>query len=180
MRNFLRGVRNSWPYRFRLILSVVFAILAAAVWSLNFLAIHPALKILDGIESLPESVEIDIAQVKKSMADARYELERVKGKIEGNEKLPEGKLKEERRRDLDGQLAQNEFALNRHSLALYRLQMLKTFYLQCLPSNNFLALAWLLGAVLVLVAVKGVFEFAQESLVGSVANLTLYRLRNRF
>ena len=180
MRNFLRGVRNSWPYRFRLILSVVFAILAAAVWSLNFLAIHPALKILDGIESLPESVEIDIAQVKKSMADARYELERVKGKIEDNEKLPEGKLKEERRRDLDGQLAQNEFALNRHSLALYRLQMLKTFYLQCLPSNNFLALAWLLGAVLVLVAVKGVFEFAQESLVGSVANLTLYRLRNRF
>ncbi len=42
MRTFLRGVRNSWPYRIRLFLSVAFAILAAVFWSLNFLAIHPA------------------------------------------------------------------------------------------------------------------------------------------
>src|SRR5581483_5359855 len=36
------------------------------------------------------------------------------------------------------------------------------------------------GLVVLAVAIKGFFEFWQESLVGSVVNLSLYDLRNRF
>src|SRR5207253_9970518 len=40
--------------------------------------------------------------------------------------------------------------------------------------------ALVLGLVVLAVAIKGFFEFAQESLVGGVVNRTLFDLRNRF
>src|SRR5205085_11153204 len=43
----------------------------------------------------------------------------------------------------------------------------------------FQTLAWLLALVVVGVAIRGVFDFWQDSLVGSVVNLTLFDLRNR-
>src|SRR5581483_4305534 len=45
---------------------------------------------------------------------------------------------------------------------------------------RFNTLVVLIGLVVVAVAIKGFFEFWQESLVGSVVNLSLYDLRNRF
>src|SRR5438477_468277 len=82
MKNFLRALRCAWPYRVRLGVSVVCAILAAIFWGLNFTAIYPVLKVI--------------------------------------------------------------------------------------------------GFVVLAVAIKGFFEFWQETLVGSVVNLSLFDLRNRF
>src|ERR1700737_2964780 len=48
------------------------------------------------------------------------------------------------------------------------------------PTDRFRTLALLIGLVVVAVAVKGFFEFWQDSLVGSVVNLSLFDLRNRF
>ena len=48
------------------------------------------------------------------------------------------------------------------------------------PPDRFQTLAWVIGLLVVGVAVKCFFEFGQESLVGSVVNLSLFDLRNRF
>src|SRR6185369_9518895 len=48
------------------------------------------------------------------------------------------------------------------------------------PTDRFRTLAMVMGLVLLAVAIKGVFEFAQESLVGSVVNLVLFDIRNLF
>ncbi|HEY8504177.1 MAG TPA: ABC transporter ATP-binding protein, partial [Gemmataceae bacterium] len=61
-----------------------------------------------------------------------------------------------------------------------RYQQLKTYVIRHLPADRFEVLALLLGAVVVGIALKGVFEFLQESLVGSVTHRTLFDLRNRF
>ena len=45
MKNFLRTLRFAWPYRRRLVISIGCALFAAALWSLNFTAIYPILKI---------------------------------------------------------------------------------------------------------------------------------------
>src|SRR5439155_8846976 len=47
------------------------------------------------------------------------------------------------------------------------------------PADRFREVACLPGLVVLALGCKGFFEFAQESLIGSVANLTLYTLRNR-
>src|ERR1700716_2611934 len=57
MKNFLRALRFAWPYRGRLLLSCVAAILAAVFWSLNFTAIYPVLKILGSEKNLQQWVD---------------------------------------------------------------------------------------------------------------------------
>src|SRR5262249_19800956 len=79
-----------------------------------------------------------------------------------------------------GCLARLESRLNTASTALYRYEWLKAFIFRFLPDDRFRTLAWLIGLLVLAVAVKGFFEFAQESFVGSVVNLTLYDLRTRF
>ena len=48
----LRALRYCWPYRHRMVLSVVCALLAAVLWGLNFTAIYPVLKILGSDQNL--------------------------------------------------------------------------------------------------------------------------------
>ena len=64
--------------------------------------------------------------------------------------------------------------------SLYRTRLLKWFCDRFLPRDRFQTLVWVIGWVVVAVAIKGFFEFWQESLVGSVVNLSLFDLRNRF
>lgn len=181
MRNFVRAVRNSWPFRFRLASSVLCALLAAAFWSLNFLAIHPVMKILGGTESLSKSVDDDIRQVEHDAASTQRKLDRYREELrKADEEWTDGIARDDRKRDLIGMIAQLEWKLNRASISNYRLQLLKSFYTQWIPSDRFAALIVLFLLVLFAIATKGFFEYAHEALVGSVTNLTLYRLRNRF
>src|SRR5262249_10906822 len=63
---------------------------------------------------------------------------------------------------------------------LYRLQMAKRFVDRICPTDRFQTLALVVGLVVLGVALKGLFEFGQEYLVGSVVGLSQYDLRNRF
>src|SRR5262249_22365766 len=179
MRNFLRAVRNSWPFRVRLTLSIICAALAAVFWCLNFLAIHPIVKILEGEKSLTNSVDTDIEKIEQESAPFRARREALEDQLRELEFAPAGKFKDKRRRELTGAIAQTDWQIQRANWSMYRLQLIKSFYSRCVPAAPFKALACLMGMVVVLLTCKGLFEFAQESLVGSVANLTLYALRNR-
>src|SRR5262245_38651475 len=41
MKNFARALRHAWPYRGRLLISVVCALMAAVLWGGNFTSIYP-------------------------------------------------------------------------------------------------------------------------------------------
>src|SRR5207245_11405836 len=66
----------------------------------------------------------------------------------------------------------------RRYMAVY--QIARKYIYLIFPTEPFLTLAYVFGIVLVSVALKGFFEFWQESMVGSVVNLSLFDLRNRF
>src|SRR5881227_1665805 len=84
MKNFLRALRFAWPYRFRLVLSLVCALAAALFWSVTFTAIDPTLKILRHEKSLHEITNDEIKRIqveriepaKIKVAEAARELER--------------------------------------------------------------------------------------------------------
>ena len=63
---------------------------------------------------------------------------------------------------------------------LYRFQLLKKFVINQLPADRFATFLWIIAAVIVGVFIKGIFEFLQDSLVGSAMNRTLFDLRNLF
>jgi ATP-binding cassette subfamily B protein/subfamily B ATP-binding cassette protein MsbA len=186
MKNFLRTLRHAWPYRRRLVLSVTCAVLAAVLWGLNFTSIYPVLKLLHTGQSPQQWVDAHLAALAVEIAD----LER-QGESNGDR---ERKLRQEL--DRDPEPARRKFLdqeVHRITLEQARVDgkleaarrrafwyqfLLK--YVKDLPSDPFHVLALVTALVVVGVAVKCFFEFGQESLVGSVVNLALFDLRNRF
>jgi ATP-binding cassette subfamily B protein/subfamily B ATP-binding cassette protein MsbA len=180
MKNFLRALRHTWPYRYRLAVSVACALCAAVLWSLNFTAIYPVLTILGNDKNLQSWAEERIKETGKQIELYVPALDRCADEQNKLKDLPPSEWRDKRERSLAGEMAKLESKLNAARTAQYRYQLLKSYILRFLPDDSFQALASLIGVLVLGVAIKGFFEFWQESLVGSVVNLSLYDLRNRF
>jgi ATP-binding cassette subfamily B protein/subfamily B ATP-binding cassette protein MsbA len=181
MKHFLRALRFAWPYRARLIVSIVCALFAAAFWSLNFTAIYPILRIFGDGENLQTWVAKAIQNVKqKDIPPLEEKLEKLRQAVKELEKNqdPIEKAKGERR--LAGEMAAAEGQLKSAQDLLFRLHIAKKFIDGYCPNGRFETLKLLLGLVVLAVILRGIFEFWQESLVGAVVNHSLFDLRNRF
>jgi ATP-binding cassette subfamily B protein/subfamily B ATP-binding cassette protein MsbA len=179
MKNFLRALRYAWPYRKRLIVSVVCALIAAAFWGGNFLSIYPVLKILIEEESPQAWVEKRIEETQKHILVLQADLAKIDREVHDEEAKPESKERDHALRDLARRQVGPQGKLDTANTDLYRLLLAKK-YVYFLPNGLFETLALVIGLVVLGVALKGVFEFLQETLVGSVVNLSLFDLRNRF
>ncbi len=192
MKNFLRALRYCWPYRHRLGLSIACALCAAVLWGMNFTAIYPVLEILSGDQNLQEHLGGEIARLqilidvdtpdKEGLQPKVDRLNRENRENEAREPQSdaERELKDKWRRNLASRLAKAESELDVARSQLWRLSFFKKYADQLLPTDRFQTLAVIFGLVVLAVAAKGIFEFGQESLVGSVVNLSLFDLRNRF
>jgi len=182
MRQFLRVLKYSWPYRYRLLGSVTCALLVAALWSLNLSAIYPILNILQNGKNLHQWVDgeiegyqkqLDDPQRKVKLAEARHEL----AYLDAHPDTPNGENLE---RKATQRLAMLEGENNHYATWIYRYQLLKAKVIRHLPEDKFQTILWIMVAVVIGVLVRGVFEFLHESLIGSVTFRTLFDLRNAF
>jgi ATP-binding cassette subfamily B protein/subfamily B ATP-binding cassette protein MsbA len=186
MRNFYRALKHSWPYRYRLILSVASAVCVAALWSLNLSAIFPVLKILSTGKNLQTWVDEEIAAYQRKV-DGKDDdgkrlrhIQNMRSEIEKLNELPPSEARESQLRKWTRELALEEGSLADDAAWLARYQWLRSHVIRHLPTGGFDTFALIVCALIVCVAVKGVFEFWQEFLVGSVVSRTLFDLRNRF
>jgi subfamily B ATP-binding cassette protein MsbA len=180
MKNFLRALRFAWPYRRRFLLSVLCALLAAAFWSLNFTAIYPVLKIISKEKNLQGIIDDSIAECNGRIKVEEDKLEVHSREAKELEKLPRGRDRSEKARKLSGNQARVEGRLQSARNEFYRYQVAKRYIDMFMPQDRFQTLVFLICLVVGGIALKGVFEFWQETLVGSVVNLSQYDLRNRF
>jgi ATP-binding cassette subfamily B protein/subfamily B ATP-binding cassette protein MsbA len=180
MKNFLRAVRCSWPYRGRLFLSVICAVFAAILWSMNISAIGPVLQILGKDESLQESILASIKETQTLVDEWQGEREKHANEIKELEDQPTTEYGKKLLREHQTSIAKLETRLDTASTKLYWYRVAELWISKLLPWDRFECLAWIIGLIVVSVAIKGFFEFWQESLVGSVVNLSLFDLRNRF
>jgi ATP-binding cassette subfamily B protein/subfamily B ATP-binding cassette protein MsbA len=180
MKNFLRAFRFAWRYRVRLFVSVGCALLAAIFWGLNFTAIYPVLKILGSDKNLQQWVDSEIKRIRKDIDGWRNSVEDLTKKQQELENQPPSDHRNHALRDNTRDLAQVESRLEPAQRELYRYQVAKKYIDGFVPPDRFQTLALVIGLVVLAVAIKGFFEFWQESLVGSVVNLALYDMRNRF
>jgi len=164
-----------------LIISFVCALFAAIFWSLNFTAINPVLIILGNSQnqSLQDWVEDRIVKTQQQIDDWKLDQERFTHQLDEVKAWPDGPGKDKQESTILSSLARLESRLNAARTAQVRWQFAKSL-LRFVPTDRFQTLATLIGLVVVSVIIKGFFEFWQESLVGSVVNLSLYDLRNRF
>lgn len=179
MKNFLRALRHVWPYRKRLAASIVCALMAAILWSLNFTAIYPVLKILQSDSSLQEWVDKQITDTQDQIDKLHARHEPLVAEAKALEDMPETSSRNKRQREVTAQSARLEGKMTTAQTTLYRYQVAKRV-VNNFPADRFQTLAYLVAILIGAVLIKGFFEFGQESLVGSVVNLSLYDLRNRF
>jgi ATP-binding cassette subfamily B protein/subfamily B ATP-binding cassette protein MsbA len=180
MKNFLRGIRCSLPYRGRLIISVVCALFAAVLWSLNISAIGPVLTILSEGKNLQDSINDNIKNTQKLVADLQAEREPHDKLLRELENLAPSRERNKQLREETNSIAKLESGIATATRKLNWYRIGEFYVSKCLPTDRFYTLAWVIGLVVLAVAVRGFFEFWQESLVGSVVNLSLFDLRNRF
>ncbi|VTS01169.1 ABC transporter ATP-binding protein [Tuwongella immobilis] len=183
MKNFLRCLKYSWVYRTRLILSIVCAFIAAGFWGLNFTAIYPALQVMGKGQNLQQWVDKTIDETEVNIAKLKEQLDSPGGpraQMALVQTLEPSSFRERREHELSGAIAKLESKITAESTWLFRCQQLRTYFIRFLPQDRFQTLAVLLGMVLASIILKGIFEFGQEWLVGSITNRTLYDMRNRF
>lgn len=183
MRNFIRALRFAWPWRYRLGASIGFALLAAGLWSLNFTAIYPILKIFTTGQSLQEWLHSAIDKCQKEQIDPLKnkmdELHARLAKAEIDLKDKEADL-ERVRRQLNTLMKGIEADLTAARNSLHLHQVAKRHVDEWCPTDRFQTLMVVLAIVVVGVVLRGIFEFWQESLVGGVVNHSLFKLRNLF
>ncbi len=181
MKNFVRAMKFALRYWWRFTMSVVCAALAAVLWSLSFVAIYPVLTLLGTDHNLQTWVNEKIAHIQKAQINPlQSEIGELTKQKHHLDQQPPSKQLTRQITELTGELAAVEGKLQSARDELYNYQRLKRFIDWVFPSGRFQTLAWVLVMVIVIIALKGTFEFWQETLVGSVVNLTLYDLRNRF
>jgi subfamily B ATP-binding cassette protein MsbA len=180
MKNFLRALRCAWPYRGRLVLSFLCALLAAVLWSLSFTSIYPVLTTLSKEITVQEWADQEIKHLEKYIRDKEAEREIPAKETRERQEEPASTERDKRLRDLTNRLAKLDSDLQSANRALYRTRLLKWYCERFLPNDRFRDLVCIIAVVVAAVAIRGFFEFWQESLVGSVVNLSLFDLRNRF
>jgi ATP-binding cassette subfamily B protein/subfamily B ATP-binding cassette protein MsbA len=180
MKNFLRAVRFAWNYRIRLFVSVGCAVLAAVFWGLNFTAIYPVLKILGSDKNMQQWVQGEIKQINGKNEEWRQEVKQLTERRKELDAEPPSAESNHELRDIARSLDRLETRLQNAQRQVWRYEVAKKFIDAWLPENRFQTFVLLVCGVVIAVAFKGIFEFWQESLVGSVVNLALYDLRNRF
>lgn len=180
MKNFLRALRHALPYRRRLIVSLVCALCAAILWGLNFTSIYPVLKLLHTGQSPHQWVDTRIDALEREIKPLQNDVDRLTTRKEELENKERTTYVEQQIRDVARDLFRCESRLSTARSSLYYYQVARKYIYSFLPQDCFFTLVWVIVAVLVGVILKCFFEFAQESLVGSVVNLSLFDLRNRF
>jgi len=182
MRNFLRVLRLSWTYRTRLIISAVAALLASVCWSLNISAAYPILTVLTKGKSLLEWADDQIRHYEIEGSDAkRLErqdfLRKEKAELDANPKAPDRENTLRRNAAEQARLGKDQAEANEKA-ARYR--WLRNTFIVHLPNSAFQTFGWIIFALVLGIAIKGIFEFIQESLVGVVVQRTLFDFRNQF
>jgi ATP-binding cassette, subfamily B, bacterial MsbA len=176
----MRGLRATWPYRRRLIASIVCALLAAVLWSTNLTAIYPVLSLLTNEnKTWAEQLDDDIDKLQKEYDLSHAKLQTKHRDLKLVEAWPLTRERETAERKSAGEIARLDGQLSAASRSIYLRQVAKSFVIRFLPPGKFAALAALFGIVMIAVVIRGVFEFLQESLVGGITNSTLTDLRNR-
>lgn len=166
------------PYRRRIALSLLFGFIVAGLWGANLTAVYPVLETLLNRNSLHEHVAEKIRDAEETVQRKRESLQRTEERIAALER-------EHRRHDdneyvkLLGERVNTERSLSKASQSLLTYKQLELHVMPWVPRNEFQAFCLILGLLLAAEAVKGIFSYWQELLIGSVVQRVIMGIRTQ-
>lgn len=161
MNNFSRIAVFVWPYRWRVILSVVCAIMISLLWAGNLSSTMPIVRVLFDDQNMQDYIGGEIAQTKAAIDQRTLAIEQY---------------------SIDEHYEEREKAQRDQSDALRHLavlQLVSQYALPWIPEDRFDTVALILGALVVATFLKGIFIFLQEVLVGGAVYRTIVDIRQK-
>lgn len=147
-----------WPYRRRLMVSVVFALLISLLWSLNLSITFPVVRVLFENDDLHSYVDNEIDFANQQIETFSSSLEQ----------MPEDQIEQRAR-------MQRKLTTASQTLVLY--EWLKAGVLPYVPSDKFKTILCILCLVIVSSTLKGIIVYLQELLVGGLVQATANDIR---
>jgi ATP-binding cassette, subfamily B, bacterial MsbA len=129
--------------------------------------------------NLAACAHVRIVELKKNIDEVNAERHPLADRVRLMADLPDNATNNKIRRDSSIAMAGYDSDLYWLNTKLYLYQVSELWATKYLPSDPFQTLVCIILIVLVAVIIRCIFEFGQESLVGSVVNLSLFDLRNR-
>ncbi len=177
MESLARLIPFVWPHRRKFALSMVFGVLVAVVWGGNLTAVLPIVKVLFENESLHGKVAESIEAYEGDLANIERQLDSIEAQIREaeaagtepdsvNVKLLQRRVSAER----------NLSDRRRRHLAMAWVQQR---IMPWVPNNAFQTFTWILVLLLFATALKGLFIFIQDVLVGSMVELVVMSIRKQ-
>ena len=165
-----------WPYRKRMYLSFVVAILVAILWGMNLSVAFPVVKVLLEGQPLGQYISVEIQKAESEREEMTEVLGRVAKRLEQLETIDTAESHDETV-SLYKEQARYQSRLSSAGYQLFALGLLRSYALPWLPGDAFDLLACLLGLLVIATIVKGFFIFLQDVLVGGVIERVIMDLR---
>jgi subfamily B ATP-binding cassette protein MsbA len=165
-----------WPYRRKVLLSFVFAVLVAVLWGLNLSVAFPVVKVLLEGQTLAQYVSEKVEEAERERALRAEQLEKTQARIAELELRPDAAAQAELVGRYKDQ-ARQQAKLSDAGRTLFAMSLVRSYVLPWLPTDKFDLFALILGALLTATLLKGVFIFVQDVLVGAVIERTVMDLR---
>lgn len=157
-------------------LSTFFAILVAAFWTLNLSVAFPVVKVLLQGKTLQGYVEEELQSAEADIAKRTYRLKAIEDEL--RELNEQGAAADpEQRVTLLRNQSNQQTHLSESTKQRLIMSRLQTYVVPWLPKDQFKTLAAILGILVLATLLKGVCTFVQETMVGSVVELTIIGIR---
>lgn len=164
-----------WPHRRKVYVSCFFAVLVALLWGLNLSVALPLFEVLLDKRTPAEYIDL---KIQKAEEEIQQKSASVDSRGEALERLEShGEEAEKQRIEILRKQSRDQSRLSADSQKLVVLKWVKAEVIPLLPEDQFDVLAIILAALMVATVLKGVFMFLQETLIGSVVELTAIGVR---
>jgi ATP-binding cassette subfamily B protein/subfamily B ATP-binding cassette protein MsbA len=172
MGNLLRMVRYAWPYRCRFALSVAAGLAVALLWAANLSTVYPVVSVLYREQNLQKWIGERIAAAEERLQQLDKEKAGLEAALANPADPHAHKWAQARIKDVHQDQKYVNTRLKRDRIWQWLIE-------RFVPEDRFQTLVVLFGMLVVIMALRGVFYFFQETLVGSVTYRALFDLRNQ-
>src|SRR4026208_2601045 len=108
MKNFLRALKYALRYRNRLIISIVCALIAAALWGTNFTVVYPVLQLMEKKQNLQAWVAGRLQDVNADIDQREKELDKLPEEKRAVDAQPPSEERNDNSRKLTDQIDTKE------------------------------------------------------------------------
>ncbi|MBX3444463.1 MAG: ABC transporter ATP-binding protein [Planctomyces sp.] len=166
-----------WPQRKKLGWSVIFGMLVAALWGLDLAAAYPVLMLLGNrtptqyVAERLQTADEEIEQRTANLKDVDRQIEELVA-----QRVPET---DPAFLELSERRLHNQGKLHEATRSQFWMSWVERVVLPWTPQDGFQCFAAVIGLLLAATALKGVFIYLQDVLVGSVAERALMSVRKK-